>query len=359
MLLVNLTYCLAQPTGTTTYALNLLPYLNALQPVYLSGRPLPGEAEQYRQPTPADMTAAAGMGGHLKRLWWTQTQLPRIYRQRHASLLFSLLPEAPIYQSVRSVVMVHDLIPLRFYRPWAAMRLYSRYYLPWVLSQAAHIICNSQATADDVMRFFGRPAHAISVVPLAYDEARFRYLDLPTRPYFLCLGRCAPYKNWQRVIAAFAQLPRQFHYELWLVGPEDPRYTPQLRHQVNELGLGHQVKFLDFLPEEELLTVLNQALALVFPSLWEGFGLPILEAMACGTPVITANLASMPEVAGNAALLVDPYRVEEIAQAMERLGRKDTLRSHLRQAGFQRIQHFSQRHMGEATVDILQTIDGR
>jgi glycosyltransferase involved in cell wall biosynthesis len=161
------------------------------------------------------------------------------------------------------------------------------------------------------------------------------------------------------VIAAFAQLPRQFHYELWLVGPEDPRYTPHLRHQVNELGLGHQVKFLDFLPEEELLTVLNQALALVFPSLWEGFGLPILEAMACGTPVITANLASMPEVAGDAALLVDPYRVEDIAQAMERLGRKDTLRSHLRQAGFQRIQQFSQRRMGEATVDILQTIDGR
>jgi glycosyltransferase involved in cell wall biosynthesis len=357
MLLVNLAYCLKQPTGTTTYALNLLPYLNPLEPVYLSSRPLPGPAEQFRQPTPTGMTAAAGMTGHLKRLWWTQTQLPMLYRSNQASLLFSPLPEAPINSTIRSVVMVHDLIPLRFYRPWAAMHLYSRYYMPWILAQAEHIICNSKATAEDVIQFFRIPAKSISIVPLAYDETRFRWLNVSTQNYFLCLGRCAPYKNWHRVIAAFAQLPQRSHVELWLVGPEDPRYTPRLKAQAQALGIQAQVKFLNFLPETELIQVLNQAMALVFPSLWEGFGLPILEAMACGTPVITANLASMPEVAGDAALLVDPYQVEEIAQAMHQIGQDEQLRSHLRQAGFQRIQQFSQRRMGEATAAILQTVD--
>ncbi len=356
MLLVNLAYCLGQPTGTTTYAFNLLPYLNSLGPTYLAGQPLPHRAEPYRHPISPGMTAADGMAGHLKRLWWTQTQLPRLYRQTKAGLLFSPLPEAPLGQGIPYVVTVHDLIPLRFYRPWAAMRLYSRYYMPQVLAQARQIICNSTATAEDVMQFLGRPAHGLSVIPLAYDEARFRWLDLPSQNYFLCLGRSAPHKNWGRVIAAFAQLPHQSDYELWLVGPYDGRYTPTLQAEAAALGVGDRVKVLNFVAAADLVTILNQAQALLFPSLWEGFGLPILEAMACGTPVITANLAAMPEVAGDAALLVDPYRVEDITHAMARIIQEPELRRHLRQAGFSRIGQFSQRRMGEATVAVLQEV---
>jgi glycosyltransferase involved in cell wall biosynthesis len=254
------------------------------------------------------------------------------------------------------VVTVHDLIPLRFYRPWAPLRLYCRYYLPHILAQAQHIICNSTATANDLMQYFDCPGDRLSPIPLAPDQSRFRWLDLPTQNYFLCLGRCAPYKNWSRVMAAFAQLPHRADYELWLVGPYHPRDTPRLQAQAQELGIGDQVKVLNFLPDEHLVAVLNQALALVFPSLWEGFGLPILEAMACGTPVITANLASMPEVAGDAALLVDPYQVKEIAVAMEQIGQEQELRLHLRRAGFKRLEQFSQQRTGEATVEVLRKV---
>ncbi|MFH7244205.1 MAG: glycosyltransferase family 4 protein [Spirulina sp.] len=350
-LLVNLAYGLAQPTGTTTYALHLRPYLSALDPIYLSGQAIPDDGGQWIS-VPGDMTAAQGMKGHLKRLWWTQTQLPRLHRQTKATLLFCPIPEAPLGSGIPYVVTVHDLIPLRFFRPWAPLRLYCQHYLPHILTQAQHILCNSQTTADDLITRLGCPAHRITPIPLTYDESRFRPLNLPTQNYFLCLGRNAPYKNWQRVIAAFAQISPD--YDLWMVGPYHPRYTPALQAQAQELGIAHRVKILNFLPAEDLVAVINQAIALVFPSLWEGFGLPILEAMACGTPVLTSNLSAMAEVAGDAALLVDPHCPDAIAQGMIRLSQDSNLRDQLRQAGFQRIRHFSQQQFGHRTTQVLQ-----
>jgi glycosyltransferase involved in cell wall biosynthesis len=355
MLLVNLSHCLEKPTGITTYALNLIPYLNRLQPNYLSPISLPGEAEQYRISVADDMTAEFGLQGHIKRLWWTQTELPGLAREHEASLLFCPLPEAPRGQQIPFVLTMHDLIPLRFSKPWSPTRLYYRYYLPGLLSEAKHIICNSQATADDVMTVLGCPADKLSVIPLAYDESRFRWLDLPTANYFLCLGRSAPHKNWGRVLAAFAQLPQRSQYELWLVGPTDSRFTPQLMAQAQELGITDRIKVLDFLEPDVLVKVMNQAIALVFPSLWEGFGLPLIEAMACGTPVITSHLSPMAEISGDGALLVDPLRVESISQAMERLIQEEDLRPELRRAGFSNLHRFSQQQMGEATVNILES----
>ncbi len=354
MLLVNLSHCLEKPTGITTYALNLVSYLNRLQPKYLSALPLPGSAEQYRIPVAGDMTAEFGLRGHGKRLWWTQTQLPRLARANEASLIFCPLPEAPRGQQVPFVLTMHDLIPLRFSRPWSPTWLYYRYYLPGLLAEAKHIICNSQATADDVMAVFGCPAEKLSVIPLAYDESRFRWLELPRSNYFLCLGRPAPHKNWSRVLSAFAQLPQLREYELWLVGPTDSRFTPRLMAQAQELGITDQVKVLDFLEPEALVKVINQAIALVFPSLWEGFGLPILEAMACGTPVITSNQPPMAEIAGEAALLVDPFEIKSITQAMDRVASEEGLRGHMQLASFANLSRFSQQKMGEGTADVLE-----
>ena len=140
---------------------------------------------------------------------------------------------------------------------------------------------------------------------------------------------------------------------MWIAGSEDKRYTPLLKAQVQELGLVERVKFLDYIPATDLPKVINQAIALVFPSLWEGFGLPVLEAMGCGTPVITSNLSSMPEVAGGAALLVNPYSVEEIASAMQELAVDAKVRSHLRELGLARAKQFSWEKTGLETAAIL------
>lgn len=357
-LLINLATLSVQPTGLTTYSKNLFPYLGSLDPTLLISSVFMESAaqvidQQQCYQIPAGMTSDQGSKGHLKRLTWTQTQLPKIYRQLEANLLFSPVPEAPLVPNCRYIVTVHDLIPLRFPQRLSPLTSYHRHYVPRVLNQAEHIICNSAATAHDIHQFHQIPASKITPIPLAYDVKNFRFLNLPTQNYFLYLGRLDPYKNVQRLIEAFAALPDRSDYELWLVGPNDRRYTPLLAQQIQTLELSDRVKFLDYVAYDQLPTVINQAIALVFPSLWEGFGLPVLEAMACGTPVIASNLSSIPEVTGDAALLIEPTDVRAISRAMMALARDAGACAQLRRSGLVRATQFSWEYTGQATIDLL------
>ncbi|MFB8797836.1 MAG: glycosyltransferase family 1 protein [Microcoleus sp.] len=349
-LLINLSFLTPEPTGIGTYAANLFPQLQQLEPTLLVSQ----QIDDYTcYQTPENLTPDRGTKGQINRLRWTQFNLPKIYNKLDSNLIFSPIPEAPLYSGCRYIVTVHDLIPLRFFKRFSRLRAYFRYYIPQVLRQAEHIICDSQATAEDVANFFQIPAKKMTAIPLACDNINFRHLDLPTKNYFLYTGRNDPYKNLERLITAFASLSDRTNYELWLAGPPNT-YTPQLIAQVEELGLKSSIKFLGYVSYEQLPVLMNQAIALVFPTLWEGFGLPILEAMACGTPVITSNLSSMPEVAGDAALLVNPYSVGEIAEAMKTVATDSKLRSNLKTASLARSAQFSWNKTGETTANILQ-----
>lgn len=351
-LLINLAFLLAQPTGTTTYALNLLPHLSSLAPTLLATQPHSADSHY---PIPTNLTAAQGAKGHLKRLFWTQFQLPRIAQKLGARLLFTPIPEAPLYTNHPYIVTVHDLIPLRFPKAFSPLTPYFKHYVPQVVAQAQHILCDSVATAEDLGHFLQVPSKKITPIPLAHDADHFRYLGLPTGHYFLYIGRHDVYKNLGRLFAAFAAMSNWQNYELWIAGPSDQRYTPTLKAEVERLGIAQQIKFLNYIPYDQLPQVINQAIALVLPSLWEGFGLPVLEAMACGTPVITSNISSLPEVAGDAALLVDPYNVNEIAEAMQAVAGDAGVRSRLHQAGLARARQFSWAKTGQATVKVLES----
>jgi glycosyltransferase involved in cell wall biosynthesis len=349
-LLINLSFITPEPTGIATYAANLFPQLQKLEPTLLTSQ----QIDDYTcYQIPDNIRPDRGPKGQINRLLWTQFNLPKIYNQLQSSLIFSPIPEAPLYSRCRYIVTVHDLIPLRFPRRFSRLTAYFRYYIPQVLRQAEHIICDSEATATDVANFYQIPRQKMTAIPLACDNINFRYLDLPAKNYFLYTGRHDPYKNLERLIAAFASLADRANYELWLAGPPNA-YTPQLTAQVEELGLQSLVKFLGYVPYSQLPVLMNQAIALVFPTLWEGFGLPILEAMACGTPVITSNLSSMPEVAGDAALLVNPYSVGEIAEAMQTVATDSKVRSNLKTASLARSSQFSWNKTGKATANILQ-----
>ncbi len=353
-MLVNLSFLSAQPTGISIYAQNLYPYLRSLHPTFLVSESalsqLP-ESHDQNYLIPDNLTPMQGSKGHLNRLLWTQFEVPKIYQKLNANLIFSPITEAPIFAGCRYIVTVHDIIPLRFPRLLSPLTNYFRTVVPQVLNQAQHIICNSDATAKDVMEFFNIPSDRVTSIPLAYDSSHFRHLNLaPDHPYFLYIGRHDRYKNLHRLIAAFAKLNTNHDCELWLAGSSDRRYTPDLKLQAQELGISSRVKFLDYVTYAQLPILLNQAIALVFPSLWEGFGLPVLEAMACGTPVITSNLSSLPEVAGDAALLIDPYNILEITHAMQEIMKE---RSHFQQAGLRRAKDFSWEITGSATVKTL------
>ena len=351
-ILINLSSLSSQPTGLTTYANNLFPHFKSLNPTLLTTSPNPDFNYHL---VPKYLSPDYHRRSNMLRLFWTQTQLPQLYQQLQGSLLFSPIPEAPIYTNCRYIVTVHDLIPLRFPRHFSALTNYYRFYLPFVLKQAQHIICDSVATARDINKFFAIPTQKITSIPLAYDSNHFKPSNVQSKSnYFLYLGRYDPHKNLQRLLAAFAELTNNQDYELWLVGPTDSRYTPQLQHQARKLNINHQVKFLNYISYQELPSVIANAIALVFPSLWEGFGLPVLEAMACGTPIITSNLSSLLEVAGDAALLIDPYRIEEITAAMKTVATDEEVRAQLGELGLERVKQFSWQKTGQATMEVIE-----
>jgi glycosyltransferase involved in cell wall biosynthesis len=194
------------------------------------------------------------------------------------------------------------------------------------------------------------------VTPLGYDEQMFKpgacLPDAKERPYLLHVGQQYPHKNLRRLIQAFVQLaPRYPELRLVLAGKPHPTETPELQAMVRELGLQERVEFCSYVPYAALPDLYRGALALVYPSLWEGFGLPILEAMACGTPVVTSVGSGTEEVAGDAAILVDPGSVAAIADGI-RMTLSSASRD-LRSLSLKRVAAFSWTQVSVTTAATL------
>jgi glycosyltransferase involved in cell wall biosynthesis len=203
------------------------------------------------------------------------------------------------------------------------------------------------------MDFFQVSSSQLSPIFLGYDSQKFRPIkNLPPPPskYFLYVGRYDYHKNLGRLVDAFASLKTDV--ELWLAGSVCSNQTV-LNQKVKELNIASRVKFLNYVTDSQLPMLMNQAVCLLFPSLWEGFGLPIIEAMACGTPVITSNCSSLKEVAGDAALLVNPYNTQELADYMKQVLNDSYLAETLRQKGLERVKYFSWQKTGTQTVEVL------
>ena len=313
--LFNGSYISTRPTGIGVVARDLAAALDPTRIKLL----LPQLAEAAPgQPAaiaiPGDLSPEHGVRGHWRRLCWTQNQLPQLMRQQHASLLLSPLPEAPLLRGVRSVVLAHDLLPLRFPQP-GPLLAYQLAFVPLVLHRAVRVLCNSEATAREVHTWLHVPAKRLVPIRLGFNPGLLRPLGLAREPFFLVLGRHNPHKNLARVLRAFAALP-DHDCQLHLVGPSDRRYTPRLQALAADLGIDTRCHWRAWVSDQERLQLLNRCRALVIASLWEGFGLPALEAMACGAPVIASGAGALPEVVGSVGQLVNPRRPEEICAAM-------------------------------------------
>jgi glycosyltransferase involved in cell wall biosynthesis len=230
--------------------------------------------------------------------------------------------------------------------------------------RARAVIAISDFTRDEVVRLLHIPAERIHVTypgvdgsfrPYPPDQvAAFRrQRGLPER-YILYVGNLEPRKNLPRLVEAYAQLS-YLEIPLVLAGARGWGYA-ELFQRVEELDLAGQVLFPGFVPPEELPLWYNGAIALVFPSIYEGFGLPPLEAMACGTPVLTSNASSLPEVVGEAGLQVPPNDVEALAAALQRLVQNAELRADLRQRGWERARHFTWERMAQETAALYQRV---
>jgi len=329
-----------QPTGIGVYANGVLPALQDLPHLLVPG----GEEGTASQ--------------RLKRLLWTQLELPRLAKRHKASLIFTPAPEGYLGpQTTPQVVMVHDLRPIS-HPERSFQSLYFRSWVPPLLRSCRHVLTNSQFTAREIQRCTGLPDSSITVTPLGYDDQAFKPgLALPgsqERPYLLHVGQAYPHKNLRRLVQAFAQEAVRYpELRLVLAGKPHPTETPVLQAMVRELGQQQRVEFRTYVPYSELPDLYRGALAFFYPSLWEGFGLPILEAMACGTPVITSRGSGTQEVAGDAAILVDPNNTSTLAYAVRQLAEQSELASQLRLRGLERARHYSWSQTAAATRAVL------
>lgn len=268
-----------------------------------------------------------------------------------------------------SVATIHDLIPLVHPEvlPSFVKRFYYRMQNMRATKKATNVIADSSSTKQDIIRILGIAGEKIEVIPLAADknfevicsedslkEVRSKF-NIGKR-FILTLGNSKPHKNWTELIRAFHQLKKEKEVEhhLVLAGKQDPRF-PQSKDLVRELKLEKNVRFIEFITEEDLPILYNGASVFVLPSLYEGFGLPVLEAMAGGTPVICSNASSLPEVAGEAALLVKPNS-EDLAKAIFKVLSDEETQKRLIREGRARARKFSWQKTAAKTLEVYKSV---
>jgi glycosyltransferase involved in cell wall biosynthesis len=276
--------------------------------------------------------------------------------------LVNTVPEGIVWPTISQMTIVHDLLPLRFSPEYPRQQYYFRHFVPSVLRTSHVVVADSQFTRRDVIDHYGVPSTRIRVIYPGYEPAFFSPNGdgpMPGRseaPYFLYVGNLLPHKNLLRLLDATAMVRRRRSCRLVIRGEGRRAYVRALRERVGTLGLEDVVTFLGYVNERSLRNLYTGATCLVLPSLGEGFGLTVLEAMACGTPVVAASGSSLPEVAGDAALMVDPYDSVSLAEAMYRVLTDEGLRKGLRERGLKRAPSFSWRSTAQAVSTLLDDV---
>ena len=349
---------LAKQTGTETYAHRVIAEMVKL-----------ADAEHRvrlytHQPPPQNWFASPFVETRVipfPRLW-THIRLSAEISQHPPDVLFVPAHVLPLHCPVPAVVTVHDL---GYHHFPEAHTSFQRWYLRFTTRRhtrtARHIIADSGATKTDLIRFYNADPHAISVVHLGLDDD-LQPVKNPTPilqkygirgNYLLYLGTLQPRKNLVRLLDAFQRVSKNHpNVTLVLAGGKGWLFD-KIQTQIENLNLGKRVILPGFIPQADKAALLSGATAYLFPSLYEGFGLPVLEAMACGTPVLTANTSSLPEVAGDAALFVSPTDTTAIAEGISALLTDSALRENLVRKGFARAKQFSWQKTGAEIWEIL------
>jgi glycosyltransferase involved in cell wall biosynthesis len=359
---INASIVGGNPTGLGIYSINVIRALDRIRDdltVYSSS------PESFRglrariQRVPVAVRPDFGMRGHLVRILWLQSMLRVGVRRAGLRAILNTMPEGIAGLAIPQITVVHDLLPLRFPSEYPRQQYYFRYFVPRILRTSRVVVTDSTSTCRDVVDHYGIPPTKLRVIYPGYDSVVFsgnRHDPSPHasgEPYFLYVGNLLPHKNVLRLLDAFAIVRRRRPCRLVIRGEGRPAYVRTLHDRIETSGLGDAITFLGYVDERSLYNLYTGAACFVLPSLGEGFGLPILEAMACGTPVVAASTTSLPEVAGDAALMVDPYDAVSLADAMYRVLTDDGLQKELRQRGLERVGSFSWRSTAETISTLL------
>ena len=307
--------------------------------------------------------------------FWTDVLLPLLLKKRGIDALHTPHYRPPRFLACKSIITIHDCVHILFPNYAASKSAYDhdRQLTRRAIKSSSHILTVSEATQRDLMRIFSVPEGKMTVIYNSIDDRavvtssveeqrrvleRYQIQD----PFLLYAGNIKPHKNIARIIEAFSVLKTELkesenwkNLKLLIIGDELSKHQ-FLRRTVIRSGVQHDVRFFGYVPYETLNVFYKSAQIFVFPSLYEGFGLPPLEAMANGTPVLTSNISSLPEVLGDAALLVNPENVFEICKGLKHLLFDSNLRADLIERGFQQSKKYSWRKSAEQVLATYQKV---
>lgn len=307
-------------------------------------------------------------------LWFSNAIVLKMLLERNnISLFHSTHPyNLPISRKFNTIATVYDLIPLIFYNDYLKnkfvnAKLSYRYYLN-NLKKTDHLIAISERTKQDCIEYLGISENRITTIHLGIDTNIFKYIEdeellenikkkhsLPSK-FFLYVGGADFRKNVIRLVNAFGKIANSVEENLVLVGQWYPAWISNLQNQLQSLGIQQKVHFLSFVETEDLACLYTLTTALLFPSLYEGFGLPVLEAFSCQTPVLCSNNSSLIEIAKDCAILVDPYQVDDIAQGILKIAQDEKLRNELSIKGYNRSKEFSIEKMVKETLEVYHNV---
>jgi glycosyltransferase involved in cell wall biosynthesis len=315
------------------------------------------------------MSALARLGENVEKAWWEQVGLLKAGRSESVDLLHCPYFASPLVPLFPTVVTIHDVIPLILKEyAWRHQTVLYNALVSRAAKHAQAIIAVSQCSKRDIEQTLNIPSERIHVIGNAVD-ASFRPISDPWQlasvrerydigeRYVLYFGGFDMRKNVPRVIQSYAQLPKSLRAQHQLVVAGRMHHVghplyPDPRPLVHELGLDDQIIFTGQIREQDKAPLYSGSVAYVFPSLYEGFGMTVLEAMACGSAVLTSNSSSLPEVVGKAGVLVDPLDVDAISEALGRLIDDEQFRRDLGQQALERARFFTWQQVAEQTVDV-------
>lgn len=366
-----------QPGGFKTYTEQLIRALLEVDPdnEYILYVDRPPVADGIAPPAPhATVRVVSGTAPFIGMPWREQIGLAMQARRDRIDVLHALCLTAPVNAPCPLVVTIHDTIwmfPRRFTRQRkrgkrSLMDMYYRYVPAIAARRASAVVTVSHDARTAIVQHLGIPAHRVFVTheaaaPIYRTHDRARTIEAVrqrfglSEGFILALGSADPRKNISTLLRAYALLPERLraNHELAIVWTH-PLLAESILAEARAHGIEGRLRFLQHVSNDDLVALYNAAALFVFPSRYEGFGLPILEAMACGAPVVAANNSSIPEVAGDAALLVDAESPTSIARAMERVLSDAALRDELVVRGLQRAASFSWQRCARETVAVYQ-----
>ena len=357
-----------QPTGLGIYTLNMI---NAL--IRIHSKTQIWASKDYGFSANADQVHLVLQRlpflkryAYLLRPFWMETIFPKQLRKADIDILYSPVPGGMRCCPVPHLITIHDLTPITVPEDSPAPVVWNfRHRLPKILNNATAVIAISQHTKNDLCSFYGINAAKIHVIHGAYDhqcffpEKNLKILSkfgLQNFPYILAVGSVSPRKNFFGLLKAVSRIQNDIPHHLVIAGPRSPAENMKIQNAADQLGLSDRLHLLPYLPNQSLRALYSNAALFAYPSLYEGFGIPVLEAMACGAPVLAANTTSIPEVAGNAAFLIDPNNIDAIANGIFKITTNQDAKKQYSKRGLKQVKNFSWEKSARQLIQLITTI---